>query len=110
MKSSLEVLLKKDLPLRDVPQQQLHGDAQLGHVLLAEVVTTVEGEEACDGGEVDVGPDAVLVAGELADHEDRHAGEDGQGGEEDDEHAQDVLSALAQGAHVLRETRSGQIT
>ena len=110
MQSSLEVLLE------DVPQQQLHGDAQLGHVLNdgsedpAKVVTAVEGEEAGDGGEVDVGPDVVLVTGELADHEDRHAGEDGQGGEEDDEHAQDVLPALAQGAHVLRETRSGQIT
>ena len=34
MKSSLEVLLKEDLPLGDVSQQQLHGDAQLGHVLL----------------------------------------------------------------------------
>ena len=37
MKSSLEVLLKEDLPLGDVPQQQLHGDAQLGHVLLESI-------------------------------------------------------------------------
>ena len=28
------LFLKEDLPLRDVAQQKLHGDAQLGHVLL----------------------------------------------------------------------------
>ena len=37
MQSSLEVLLLEDLPLGDVPQQQLHGDAQLGHVLLESI-------------------------------------------------------------------------
>ena len=27
-------MLEEDLPLRDVAQQELHGDAELGHVLL----------------------------------------------------------------------------
>ena len=32
-----ETQLEEDLPLGDVPQQQLHGDAQLGHVLLESI-------------------------------------------------------------------------
>ena len=29
-----DLLLEEDLSLRDVAQQELHGDAELGHVLL----------------------------------------------------------------------------
>ena len=56
----------------------------------AQVVPGVEEEEAGHRGEVDVGP-GVPRALVLTLHQDRHAGEDGQRGEEYQEDAQEIF-------------------
>ena len=70
-------------------------------LLPSEVVAAVEGKEAGDGREVDVGPDVARVGGVLGGYKHRHAREDGQGGEEEKEHTQHVLPALGEQRSVL---------
>ena len=76
------------------------------------IVSAVEGQEAGDRSEVNIGPDVGRVWGVLRGHQNCDTGEDCQGGEEDEEHAQYILPALGQDGPVLCQRHwalSGQV-